>query len=80
MIPFVVLSHMRLTLRQKLALYSLFSLEVITMLVAIIRCAVVATGMSSETMDVLLLLILTQVAAGTCKFPRLHKHDICNKH
>ncbi|KAF2675982.1 hypothetical protein K458DRAFT_437605 [Lentithecium fluviatile CBS 122367] len=64
-IPFVVLFNVRLSVRKKLVLYSLFSLEVITILVAIGRCVVVTRGMISETMSVSLLLLLTHVAAST---------------
>jgi hypothetical protein len=68
-VPFVVLSNMRLSRRQKWVLYSLFSLEIITVLVAIMRCVLVAVGMSAMKMDLIVLLVLTQIAAATCTSP-----------
>ncbi|KAJ4360313.1 uncharacterized protein N0V89_000874 [Didymosphaeria variabile] len=65
-IPFAILSHMRLSLRQKLILYSIFSFELITMLVAVVRVVISARGISRNRMfQITLLLFLTHIEANT---------------
>lgn len=65
-IPFTILSHMRLALRQKLILYSIFSLDLVTMLVAVVRVIISARGMARDKMfQIILLLFLSLIEANT---------------
>ncbi|KAJ4292032.1 hypothetical protein N0V90_009931 [Kalmusia sp. IMI 367209] len=67
-IPFAILSHLRLSLRQKLILYSIFSFELITMFVAIVRVVISAHGISKgKSFQITLLLFLTHIEANTGK-------------
>ncbi|KAF1980382.1 hypothetical protein BU23DRAFT_594612 [Bimuria novae-zelandiae CBS 107.79] len=65
-IPFAILSHMRLQFRQKMILYSIFSFELITMLVAIVRVNLAARGIARDkTFQITLLLFLSHIEANT---------------
>ncbi|OAG03911.1 uncharacterized protein CC84DRAFT_1260959 [Paraphaeosphaeria sporulosa] len=65
-IPFAILSHMRLALRQKMILYSIFSFELVTMLVAIVRVIIAARGIARDRMfQITLLLFLSHIEANT---------------
>lgn len=67
-IPFAILSHMHLHLRQKLILYSIFSFELITMLVAVVRVIIAARGFSKDAMfHITLLLFLSLIEVNTGK-------------
>lgn len=63
-IPFAILHRVRLSIRQRLILYTLFSLVVITMAVAIVR-AVFGTKVMKQTLNVTWLLFLAQIEAST---------------
>lgn len=63
-IPFAILYRVRLRQRQRLILYAIFSLAVITMSVAIVRAVLSTRGMKSH-LDVTWLLFLTHVEANT---------------
>ncbi|KAF2442766.1 hypothetical protein P171DRAFT_486744 [Karstenula rhodostoma CBS 690.94] len=65
-IPFAILSHMRLALRQKIILYSIFSFELVTMLVAVIRVIIAVRRITTDKMfQVTLLLFLSHIEANT---------------
>lgn len=65
-IPFALLSNLRLSMRKKVILYSLFSLEIVIIVVAVIRCAIVVSGMTSKKpFDLTILLFLTHLEANT---------------
>lgn len=68
-IPFAILSHMQLSLRQKVVLYSIFSIEIITISVAFIRVAIAAHGFAKEQkmFQISLLLFLSHIEASTGK-------------
>ncbi|KAF1960847.1 hypothetical protein CC80DRAFT_590173 [Byssothecium circinans] len=65
-IPFVLLSNVRkIPMKKKLLLYSLFSVEVITVIVAIVRCVIATLGMQSDAdLRVAMLLFLTHLEAS----------------
>jgi hypothetical protein len=68
-IPFSILSHMRLAVRQKIILYSIFSFELVTMLVAVVRVIIAARGIARDKMfQVTLLLFLSHIEANTGNF------------
>ena len=67
-IPFAILNHLRLTLKQKLILYSIFSFELITMMVAVVRVILAARGIATDKMfQITLLLFLSHIEANTGK-------------
>lgn len=65
-IPFAILRHLNLGLKQKMILYSIFSFECVTMLVAIVRVVVAARGMANHrTFQITLLIFLSHIEANT---------------
>lgn len=67
-IPFTILNHLRLNLKQKLILYSIFSFEVVTMVVAVVRVIIAARGIARDKMfQITLLLFLSHIEANTGK-------------
>ncbi|KAF2662367.1 hypothetical protein K491DRAFT_709738 [Lophiostoma macrostomum CBS 122681] len=63
-IPFTILYHLRLSPRQKLILYALFSLVFVTISVAIVRVVISSRNMR-QTLNVTWLLFLTHIEANT---------------
>ena len=65
-IPFAILSHLQLSRRQKMTLYSIFGFELVTMIVAIVRVVIAAHGIAKNRMfQITLLLFLSHIEANT---------------
>jgi len=64
----MIVSHIKLAVRQKLILYSLFSFELVIMVVAIIRVVIAARGITNKQFQIALLLFLTHIEANTGKY------------
>ncbi|PVI00871.1 hypothetical protein DM02DRAFT_655000 [Periconia macrospinosa] len=67
-IPFMILSHVRLSTKQKFVLYSLFSLVLITMAVCLARVIVSMKARSKRGLTVSLLVFLAHLEAATAIF------------
>ena len=64
-IPFVILAHVRLSKKQRVILYSLFSLVILTMGVIIARLAISMNARSKNNLTVALLVFLDDIEADT---------------
>ena len=64
-IPFVILAHVRLSKKQRVILYSLFSLVVLTMGVTIARLAISMNARTKNNLTVALLVFLDNIEANT---------------
>ena len=74
-IPFVILAHVRLSKKQRVILYSLFSLVILTMGVIIARLAIYMNARTKNNLTVALLVFLDDIEANTGRSPNFLRCD-----